>query len=209
MPHLTPQTLLLLFLLPLLHPLAASTSIPDNYTNIPPLPPGIFTAQTRIHITTTLPAAWSALTNLPLYPTWNPFTRSATAIDPSNPITPPPQHPIQGNHLHMRTQIPPLPLPVDANTPDNPLHTQFAIENVTHVQEEQGRLAWAYLFQIGLQAERWQALTDLGNGTVLYESREEFHGPLAVVLKGLMGRGLQEAFEAQGRGLKLLLEGDQ
>lgn len=93
----------------------------------------------------------------------------------------------------MRTQIPPLPLPVDANTPDNPLHTQFAIENVTHVQEEQGRLAWAYLFQIGLQAERWQALTDLGNGTVLYESREEFHGPLAVVLKGL----------------KLLLEGDQ
>jgi hypothetical protein len=60
---------------------------------------------------------------------------------------------------------------------------------------------------IVLAAERWQAITDLGNGKVLYESREVFSGPLASTLKALMGESLQQSFNAQGEGLKLLLEG--
>jgi hypothetical protein len=58
-----------------------------------------------------------------------------------------------------------------------------------------------------LAAERWQAISDLGNGKVLYESREVFSGALASTLKALYGNSLQEAFDAQGMGLKLLLEG--
>lgn len=58
-----------------------------------------------------------------------------------------------------------------------------------------------------LAAERWQAISDLGNGKVLYESREVFSGPLAYTLKALMKESLQEGFNAQGEGLKLLLEG--
>jgi hypothetical protein len=50
-------------------------------------------------------------------------------------------------------------------------------------------------------------VSDLGNGKALYESREVFHGVLAPVLKATLGESLQKAFDAQGEGLKLLLEG--
>ncbi|KAI8937721.1 hypothetical protein NX059_005421 [Plenodomus lindquistii] len=195
-----------LVLLSLLSPLVSST-IPSNYTNLPPAAPGIFSASTRIQIRTTVPAAWSALTNFSSYASWNPFTRAATVVIPSN-LTIPPQYPVEGYHLILRTQIPPLPLPVDENTPDNLLATQFAYENITHVQEERGRLAWRYIPELGVQAERWQALSDLGNGTILYESREVFSGPTAVLVKELLGQSLQRGFDAQGEGLKLLLEGN-
>jgi len=116
---------------------------------------------------------------------------------------------VEGRHLYLRTQIPPLPLPVSASTPDNVLHTQVAYENITHVQPQLGRLAWKYLAAPSelLAAERWQAVSDVGDGKVLYESREVFSGALAVVLKEVMGEALQESFDAQGKGLKLLLEG--
>ena len=40
----------------------------------------------------------------------------------------------------------------------------------------------------------------------LYESAEEYGGGLAGVVETLFGAGLQEAFDAQGQALKLLLE---
>jgi len=116
------------------------------------------------------------------------------------------QYPQENKRLIMRVQIPPLPLPVSASTPDNPLHTQFTTENITAVQFEQGRLAWKYLADQILESERWQAVTDLGNGRVLYESREVYDGPGASLVQSLYGSGLQEGFEAQAQGLKLLLE---
>ena len=58
------------------------------------------------------------------------------------------------------------------------------------------------------ESERWQALSELGNGRVLYESQEVFLGPLAHTLKALYGDGLQKGFEAQGLALKMLLEGE-
>lgn len=42
---------------------------------------------------------------------------------------------------------------------------------------------------------------------MLYESREVYRGAAAVALKAVMAEGLQQAFDAQGAGLKLLLEG--
>lgn len=42
---------------------------------------------------------------------------------------------------------------------------------------------------------------------MLYESVEVFSGPLAHTLQALYGDGLQKGFDAQGQGLKLLLEG--
>jgi hypothetical protein len=89
------------------------------------------------------------------------------------------------------------------------LNTQLSYENVTHVQPELGRLAWEYLATPGqlLASERWQGVTDLGNGKTLYESREVFSGALAYVLEGTLGKSLQEGFDKQGQGLRLLLEG--
>jgi hypothetical protein len=184
-----------------------TTHVISEYTNLPPVAPGVFTASTRIEINSTASAAYNALADFPRYPDWNPFVRSAIAVSPSN-ITLPEQYPIEGNQLFMRTQIPPLPLPVNRNTPDDPLATQFAYENITHVQPELGRLAWKYIApDVALSSERWQAVSDLGGGVALYESREVFHGVLAPVLKATLGESLQKAFDAQGQGLKLLLEG--
>ena len=74
------------------------------------------------------------------------------------------------------------------------------------MQPELGRLAWRYQPDLALDAERWQAISDLGGGKVLYESREVYSGALAYVVKASMGEGLQEGFEAQALGLKTYLE---
>lgn len=118
------------------------------------------------------------------------------------------QIPTENKRLIFRVQIPPLPLPVSSSTPDNPLHTQISIENITHVQPELGRLAWKYLApEIALSSERWTAVSAATNGKALYESREVYDGALATTVEALYGIGLQEAFEAQATALKLLLEG--
>jgi hypothetical protein len=183
----------------------AITSAVAEYTNLPDVPPGVFNASARIEIQTTVTAAWETLTNFRSYPEWNPFVRYAVAVSPTNASLPE-QRPVEHGRLFFRVQIPPLALPVDRDTPDNPLHTQFTYENVTHVQPELGRVAWEYKPEELLQAERWQALSDLGSGRVLYESREVYSGALAPILQETMGKGLQEAFEGQANGLKLFLE---
>ncbi|CAN9320784.1 unnamed protein product [Alternaria alternata] len=177
----------------------------SEYTNLPEVPPGVFSASARTEIKTTVDAAWDALTDFPNYGAWNPFVRYALVTSANN-ITLPDQRAVEGNYLFFRVQIPPLPLPVNKDTPDNLLHTQTAFERITHVQPELGRLAWDYLAEIAVKSTRWQAVSDIGNGTVLYESHEEFNGPLAGILKETLGESLQESFEAQGEGLKLYLE---
>jgi hypothetical protein len=185
--------------------LAVTTKTIAEYTNLPNVPAGVFNASARIEIQSTIDAAWDALADFPNYPGWNPFVRYAVTVSPTN-ITLPEQRPVENVRLFMRVQIPPLALPVDRITPDDPLHTQISYENITHVQPGLRRLAWEYLPETLLQAERWQALSDLGDGTVLYESREVYHGALAPILQETMGKGLQEAFEGQASGLKLFLE---
>ncbi|KAF1841645.1 uncharacterized protein K460DRAFT_369663 [Cucurbitaria berberidis CBS 394.84] len=177
-----------------------------EYTNLPEVPQGVFNASTRVEIhSTTTAAVWNALTNFPGYADWNPFVRAAIVVSPLN-LTLPEQYPVEGKRLFLRTQIPPLPLPVNKDTPDNLLNTQFAYERITHVQPDLGRLAWEYATDTLIQAERWQAVSDLGNGVVLYESREVFNGLLASVLQKTLGESLQKGFDDQGRGLKLFLE---
>ncbi|KAF2192752.1 hypothetical protein K469DRAFT_717340 [Zopfia rhizophila CBS 207.26] len=181
--------------------------VSSRSTNLPNVPPGVFTVSARIEIKTTTSAAWNALVDFPSYPNWNPFVRSAIVITPDGAHLPE-QRPVENRRAVFRVQIPPLPLPVTASTPENPLHTQIAFENITHIQPDLGRLAWKYIsLPQALDSERWQAISSIGNGRVLYESREVFSGALAPTLRDTLGEGLQEAFEAQAKGLKLLLEG--
>jgi hypothetical protein len=188
--------------------IASPTPVPTDFTNLPTVPQGVFNASARIEIRSTVPAAWHALTNFPAYPDWNPFVRTAIVVSPLN-ITLPHQYPVEGKDLFFSVQIPPLPLPVNRYTPDNLLATQVAYDKVTHVQPKLGRLAWANTYPPPtlIQAERWQALSDLGHGMILYESREVYHGPLAETLKNTLGENLQKSFVSQGEALKLLLEG--
>lgn len=179
----------------------------SQFVNLPDVPPGVFSVSTSIEIGgTTVGAAWDAITDFPKYPNWNPFVRAAITVSPLN-LTLPEQRPVEGVRLFLRVQIPPLPLPVDETTPDNLLHTQYSYENITHVQPELGRVAWKYFAPDGLlDAERWSAVTDVGGGRVLYESREVYRGLLAGPLEISSGEDLQQSFDAQGEGLKLLLE---
>lgn len=186
--------------------LVPSTSGQTQPTNLPNVAPGLFNVSARIEIeNTSLDAAWDTLTDFPNYPKWNPFVRSSIAVDPAN-LSLPIQRPIENTQLILRVQLPALPLPVNEYTLDNPLATQVSYENVTHVQPQLGRLAWELYPNPAITAERWQALTDLGGGRVLYESREVFSGPLAPVLKATMEGKLKTSFDAQAQGLKLWLE---
>lgn len=184
----------------------AVTSVVSQ-SNLPDVPPGVFNVSARIEIQSNTSIAWETLNNFPGYPDWNPFVRSSIAVSLNN-VTLPEQRPALNRRLILRTQIPPLPLPVNRNTPDNPLNTQFAYENVTLVDPVLFRLAWAYAVPTAgtFEGVRYQALSDIGNGKILYESREVFHGPLANVLRALMEANLQKSFEGQAAGLKLFLE---
>lgn len=185
-----------------------ASPVVSQYTNLPNIEPGVFNASTRIEIhNTSFDAVWNLLTDFPNYADWNPFVRYAAVTSPLN-ITLPDQTPVEGKHLFFRVQIPSLPLPVNKDSKEKLLNTQFSIDRITAVQYDQGRLAWEFWPPSPmLKAERWQAITDLGNGTILYESREVFNGPMAHVIKSTMEKGLQASFKGQGEGMKLYLEG--
>jgi hypothetical protein len=124
------------------------------------------------------------------------------------------QTPVENDRLIINSQIPPLTPPVTNSTPPNPLHAQTSFENITHIQHDLYRAAWKQIGvpQSGLNAGRWSALSvvqaeDGTENRTLYESREVFDGPLAYVIQGLFGAGLQEGFDAQGAAMKALLEG--
>jgi hypothetical protein len=188
--------------------LLQAISVFSAYTNLPDVPQGVFNVSTRIEIRSNIHAAWKALTDFPKYPEWNPFVRASIMISSDN-ATLRDQHPREGRQLFLRTQIPALPLPVNRDTPDVEANTQYSYENVTRVQPKEGRLAWKFIADPNhpnLQSERWSAVSNIGHGKVLYESREVFHGPIAERLKSLLGKTLQDCFTAQGKALKALLE---
>ncbi|KAH6620026.1 hypothetical protein C7974DRAFT_457846 [Boeremia exigua] len=164
-------------------------SVLSTFTNLPAVPQGIFNVSTRIEIHSNKIAAWEALTDFPRYPEWNPFVRASVMVSPGN-ATLHDQRPKEGLRLFLRTQIPALPSPVN-NTPQTLRPTPIAWEAVT---------------DLDLQAERWSAISDIGRGKVLYESREVFHGDMAESLKSLIGETLQACFDAQAQAFKVLLE---
>lgn len=185
--------------------LIQSVSVLSAFTNLPDVPAGVFNVSTRLEIRSNRNDAWGALTDFAKYPEWNPFVRASVMVSADN-TTLREQYPKEGRRLFLRTQIPALPLPVNKHTPDVEANTLYSYENVTHVQRKQGRLAWAFIEDPSLQAERWSAVSDIGRGKVLYESREVFIGPTAVYLKSQLGQALQSSFDAQAQAFKALLE---
>ncbi|KAK7677266.1 hypothetical protein QCA50_019767 [Cerrena zonata] len=191
-------------------------------TNLPPLPDGTqWSAGTSITIDAPIDAVWDVLLDWEKYAEWNPFVRGQTLAneffipasveDRTLDALKAAGSSLEGQRLILTVQIPPLPLPVDENTPSNLLHSQISFENITAMQPTQHRMAWRQMMfpDVILSAERWSALSRTGflGLETLYESREGYGGALAGTLQALYGVGLQEAFDAQGVALKSRVEG--
>ncbi|KAK7445163.1 hypothetical protein VKT23_009594 [Stygiomarasmius scandens] len=181
-------------------------------TNLPPAPPGVFTVQNSVLINATLKDVWDVLTDFPSYPDWNPFLRSITVADDFF-IPTDSQIPQEGHRIILVTQIPPLTGPISRNSKGNPLESHYDFDNLTHVQPEQGRIAWKVMgWPDGmLSAERWNAVSEVtgedGEKRVLYEYREVFGGALGYFVEEFLGDGLKEGFEAEGKAMKARVEG--
>ncbi|KAG6879137.1 hypothetical protein C0992_004954 [Termitomyces sp. T32_za158] len=167
----------------------------------------LFQASANISIDAPLLDVWEVLLDFPAYAEWNPFVRSQVVTDVLG-IPTYEQIPQENLRLLIQAQIPPLPLPVDANTPANPINTQISFENITHIDTTNRRLAWRAIMlpQPLLDAERWQALSTTEDGKTFYESVEIFRGPVSYVVDALFAQGLQEGFNAQATALKSRVE---
>ncbi|VDB95492.1 unnamed protein product [Peniophora sp. CBMAI 1063] len=176
-------------------------------SNLPPMGSGAFEVSTRALIDAPLETVWNTLVNFTGYPDWNPFARSQTVCDEFF-IPLENQTAFEGARLIINVQIPPLTPPVNRSTPSNILHSQISFENVTHLQPDLHRVAWEPIDfpESVINATRWSAVSTVGNMT-LYESAQVYSGSLASVVGSLFQEGLQEAFDAQGVALKLLLDG--
>ncbi|CAA7259150.1 unnamed protein product [Cyclocybe aegerita] len=176
-------------------------------SNLPPATTGIFTVQASVIINAPIEKVWNTLLDFPSYAQWNPFVRSQVV---TSAIWVPleDQTPHENQRLIIQAQIPPLPMPVDANTHANPLHMQTSFENITTLDRVQHRAAWRQIFlpKPVLDAERWQALSALPGKRTYYESREVFDGPVGHVVDALFAEGLQAGFDAQAAALKARVE---
>ncbi|KAG5731768.1 hypothetical protein E4T56_gene797 [Termitomyces sp. T112] len=152
-------------------------------------------------------SVWETLLDFRAYAEWNPFVRSQTVTNALG-IPTDKQTPEENLRLVIQAQIPPLPLPVDVNTPTDPTHAQTSFENITHIDTTNRRLAWRAIMlpQPLLGAERWQALSTTEDGKTFYESVEVFEGPVSYVVDALFAQGLQEGFETQAVALKSRVE---
>ncbi|TID16883.1 hypothetical protein E2P81_ATG09440 [Venturia nashicola] len=187
--------------------LAQEVAGQQRWVNLPTVPEG-FNASVRTEINATVQAVWDATLDWPSYPNWNPFVRKSIITDKNFQPLGQSQLVTEGAYAIFSVQIPPLPLPVNAQTPDVRRNTQSSKELVTHVQPDVGRVAWKGLLfpDWFLMSERWTGVSLGSNGMAVYESREVFYGAGAGLLESLYKESLQQSFEAQGAGLKLYLE---
>jgi hypothetical protein len=199
----------------------------EEKSNLPFVPEG-FNASTRIEISAPVEKVWNTILDFPSYPNWNPFVRHVPEIQPApflksvltnsrssvivddedKPLPLEAQVPQEGRSLRLEVQLPPLPMPVKADTPGVYLNGQTAHVNITDVLPTRGRIAWAVvdLPSFALSSKRWSSVLDLGNGKTLYESREVFYGAAVPVLKFVMESKLNEGFNAQAKALKVFCE---
>ncbi|KAF8160879.1 hypothetical protein B0H34DRAFT_355857 [Crassisporium funariophilum] len=176
-------------------------------SNLPVLAPGVFATEASVIINAPIQVVWEALLDFPSYPQWNPFVRSQVVTN-ALWVPLPDQTPRENLRLIIQAQIPPLPQPVDENTPPNLLHSQISLENITTIDSVNHRTAWRQIMipPPFLDAERWQALSVVDSERTFYESKEVYYGPVGTIVDALFATGLQQGFEAQAAALKVRLE---
>lgn len=130
-------------------------------------------------------AVWAVLMDVERYPEWNPFTVSVkTTFD--------------------------LGSPVDMQVALNPSsgRTRHQVEYITSFHPERYRVSWGVNVGPGwfIKADRWQQLTDLGNGRTRYETSDEFTGAGVGLMLAIMESKVSRGFHDVARGLKTRAE---
>lgn len=129
---------------------------------------------------------WAILMDVERYPSWNPFTVSVkTSFE--------------------------IGSPVDMQVALNPSsgRTRHQVEYITSFHPERYRVSWGVNVGPGwfIKADRWQQLTDLGDGRTRYETSDEFTGVGVPLMLAMMERKVERGFTDVARALKARAEG--
>ncbi|KZV65271.1 hypothetical protein PENSPDRAFT_587185 [Peniophora sp. CONT] len=85
----------------------------------------------------------------------------------------------------------------------NTTDTRVNDEVITWLDAGAGTLAWRYVgYWSLLTGERVHTLQGADDGTTVYETHEDFNGPMAWIVKWTAVANLQAAFDVFGRELK-------
>jgi len=142
---------------------------------------------------------WDVLLDFESYGEWNPFVRAQRLVDASG-APPASKEPAEGLYIDIgRVHIPP--------TFEEPglMGKSTVYVQITVVDKEHYRVAWETAGWVPawlLHSERWQTLEELPDGRTKYESLEVFKGPVAYLIKLLVGPGLIQGFQAMADTLK-------
>jgi len=111
-----------------------------------------------------------------------------------------------GAPVEFKVQLPPINLPVSA-AQDSWLNGWTSQEKINNLEPAKYRVSWINVSNKNLyQTERWTVLSKAENGKTVYESRITVNGIAAKAVELLLGTNFQKGIEAQGKGLKMLLE---
>ena len=132
---------------------------------------------------------WAVLKDVDSYPSWNPFTVSVkTDFGLGSPVDM--QVCLKGRRNR-----------------DGSRKTMHQVEHITSYVEG-SRVSWGVNVGPGwfITADRWQQLTDLGNGRTRYETVDEFTGVGVGFMMMLMEKHMRRGFQEVADALKVRCE---
>jgi hypothetical protein len=142
-----------------------------------------------IEIDAPIEQVWAVLVDVARYPEWNPFTVSVdTTLELGSPVD-------------MRVCL------LGRIGKDGVRKTMHQVEYITSYDEGR-RLSWGANVGPGwfIEADRWQELTDLGQGRTRYETVDEFTGVGVGFMLLLMERHMARGFGEVAHSLKARCE---
>lgn len=143
-----------------------------------------------VDIDASIDDVWAVLVDVARYPEWNPFTVSVvTSFAIGSPVDM--QVCLRGRHR-----------------PDGTPRTIHQVERITSYQPATYRLSWGV--NVGprwfIDADRYQQLTDLGDGRTRYETLDAFTGAGVGMMLLLMERHVARGFGEVAHALKARCE---
>lgn len=138
-----------------------------------------------IEIDAPIEEVWRVLVDVGAYPSWNPFTVS---VDTTFEL---------GSPVDMRVCL------LGRTAKDGTRKTMHQVEHITSYVEGR-RVSWGVNVGPGwfIKADRYQELTDLGDGRTQYETVDEFTGVGVGFMMLLMERHMARGFAEVAHALK-------